>query len=93
MWGLTARIPPIGLFGRKWATAAVFVECLAALTALSGCGGGGSSGPPPPPGTPAGTYSLTVIGISQGKNRTVALTLTVKLTKCNNVFRSGTTSS
>lgn len=67
-------------FVRAWAPAATMLLCLAALLTSSGCGGGNSSGPPPPPpagGTPAGTYTLTVTGTSQGQNRTVALTLTV----------------
>jgi hypothetical protein len=61
---------------RTWVTAAAVMVCLGTLMTLSGCSGGGSS-PPPLSGTPAGTYTLTVTGTSQGVSRTVSLTLTI----------------
>jgi hypothetical protein len=62
----------------KPAPAALLSGCLLLAAIWTGCGGGGSSsGPPPPAGTPAGNYTLTVTGTSQGVSRTVNLTLTV----------------
>jgi hypothetical protein len=42
-----------------------------------GCGSGGSGTPPPPTGTPAGTYSVTVTGISSNATHATTLTLIV----------------
>jgi len=43
-----------------------------------GCGGGSSPPPPPPPhGTPAGTYTVTVTGMSGSTTHTATLTLIV----------------
>lgn len=52
---------------------------LAIMLSSCGGGGGGSTGPPPPPsgGTPAGNYTLTVTGISNGVSYSQALTLNV----------------
>jgi hypothetical protein len=46
---------------------------------LTGCGGGGGGGNPPPPphGTPAGTYVITVTGISGTTTHTQLLQLSV----------------
>jgi hypothetical protein len=44
------------------------------------CGGGGSSGPPPPPpptGTPAGTYTVTLVGTSGSISHSATVTLVV----------------
>ena len=46
------------------------------LSEAIGCGGG-SSGPPPATGTPAGTYTLTVIGTSGTTTHTTTMTLIV----------------
>jgi hypothetical protein len=49
------------------------------LVFWTACGGGGGGSPPPPPeGTPAGTYTLTVIGSFDGVARSTTVKLTVK---------------
>jgi hypothetical protein len=51
---------------------------LAIMLSSCGGGGGGSTGPPPPAGgTPAGNYTLTITGISNGVSYSQTLTLNV----------------
>jgi hypothetical protein len=70
------RLGPVSRM--KPAPAALLSACLLLSAIWTGCSGGGSSsGPPHPTGTPAGNYTLTVTGTSQGVSHTVNLTLTV----------------
>ena len=46
----------------------VFATGAFAVLLCIGCGGGGSAPPPPPPGTPAGTFTVTVIATSSNSS-------------------------
>jgi hypothetical protein len=62
----------------RWALAPAMVLVLGILNWISGCGGGGGGGGGGhDPGTPAGTYTLTVTGTSNGVNHILKLTLKV----------------
>jgi apolipoprotein N-acyltransferase len=61
----------------RWAFASVMVVLLGALVWTGGCAGGGGGGVHHDPGTPAGSYTLTVTGTSNGVSRTLKLTLKV----------------
>ena len=58
-----------------WAVPLVVMVVFLILQTV-GCGGGGYSSPPPT-GTPAGTYTITVIGMSANTTHTTTLTVTV----------------
>jgi hypothetical protein len=61
----------------KLAFGSLFLVLLAA--ALVACGGGSSStGPPPNNGTPVGTYTVTVTGVSGSLSRSTNITVTVE---------------
>jgi hypothetical protein len=58
------RVSAIGVFG--------FATLLLATSYISGCGGGGN------PGTPAGAYTVTVVGTSGSVQRSTTVTLVVQ---------------
>jgi hypothetical protein len=66
------RVSAIGVFG--------FAALLLATSCISGCGGAGTGFPlgGGNPGTPAGTYTVTVVGTSGSVQRTTTVTLVVQ---------------
>lgn len=76
-----AMLAVCGLARRRWpwGTLRVAATSLAvvALITLAGCIGSSATTPTPTVGTPAGTYTLTITGTTQGTSRTLNLTLTV----------------
>jgi hypothetical protein len=86
-YALWLFLPGMVLAGAGWANSRwqrpvmllLAAGVVALLTFQLGCGGGGSSSPPPPTGgTPVGTYSITVTGISGSMQATVPVTLVVQ---------------
>jgi photosystem II stability/assembly factor-like uncharacterized protein len=67
---------------RRWPSvsylAAVLILAALAVSCGGGSSGGGGSAPPPNPGTPPGTYTVTVNGVSGATTRTTTVTLTVQ---------------
>jgi hypothetical protein len=61
----------------KLAFATVMLVLLGAIVWTGGCTGGGGGGVHHDPGTPAGSYTLTVTGTSNGVSHTLKLTLKV----------------
>jgi hypothetical protein len=64
--------------GRRVLRAASTLLAAVALVSLAGCIGSSTITPTPTLGTPAGTYTLTVTGTTQGTSRILSLTLTVE---------------
>jgi len=87
VWGTTACLAWLALWAmllnqdrrsreRVWLGAAAVI-CVVVMCAS--CGGSSTSPPPPPPvGTPAGTYTISVIGSSGNLSHTSAVKLTVQ---------------
>jgi len=62
----------------KLAFGSLFLVLLAAALVACGGGGGGGGNPPPSGGTPAGTYTVTVTGVSGSLTRSANITVTVQ---------------
>jgi len=62
---------------RAFAGATFALVLLFVVFEAVGCGGGGPPPPPPPHGTPAGTYTVTVTGMSGSTTHTATVTLVV----------------
>jgi hypothetical protein len=75
--GLIAFVGSLRSRQLKWRYVLGTLALLATLTVLPSCGGGGTGGGGGSTGTPAGTYTLTVMGQYNGGSRTIALTLVV----------------
>jgi hypothetical protein len=76
---LMARFVFFGRFDKRWKLVCTG-SALGCALLLAGCGGGGNNTPPPivQQGTPAGTYTLTVTGATNGAMRSAKLTLIVQ---------------
>jgi len=62
----------------KLAFGSLFLVLLAAALIACGGGGGGGGSPPPSGGTPAGTYTVAVTGVSGSLTRSANITVTVE---------------
>jgi len=82
MWAYAVWLPFMGVLlpaiGRR--NKAFVVTCLAVLLLIvsSACGGSsGGSNSNQQPGTPVGSYTITITGVSGGLTRTTSVTLAV----------------
>jgi hypothetical protein len=79
VFGVASRAARVTGVQALWGKCALAAIALLAFSVwMTGCGGGGSGGDPASvAGTPAGTYSLTLTGMSPNTTAEVTLTLTV----------------